>query len=168
MMRRLEHLTKSHSEFSSRAASAEHDQMTLSGLVLAGANTWLRRGAPAPGAGDGHVTAHDISALDLRGTRLVVLSCCESARGVTQRQAGVYGLRRAFVLAGAQDLVLSLWRVDDNYTAKLMIEFYDLIAQGIATADALRRAKLQIRKANPDPYYWAAFTCQVRRPTIRA
>jgi len=138
--------------------------MTLSGLVLAGANTWLRRGAPAPGAGDGHFTAHDISALDLRGTRLVVLSCCESARGVAQQQAGVYGLRRAFVLAGAQDLVLSLWRVDDDQTAALMIEFYSLIAQGLTNTVALRRAKLQIRKANPDPYYWAAFTCQVGSP----
>jgi CHAT domain-containing protein/tetratricopeptide (TPR) repeat protein len=146
------------------AERAGQDPMALSGVVLAGANTWLRRGAPASGAGDGHFTAHDVAALDLRGTRLVVLSCCESARAAPQRQAGVFGLRRAFVLAGAQDLVLSLWRVSDDHTAALMIEFYDRFAEGLTPTDALRRAKLRIRKAHPDPYYWAAFTCQVGTP----
>ena len=144
-----------------QGAQAAQDPMALSGLVLAGANTWLRRGAPAAGAGDGHFTAHDVAALDLRGTRLVVLSCCDSARATSHSHAGVFGLRRAFVLAGAQDLVLSLWRVSDDHTASLMVAFYDLLAQGLAPTVALRRAKLSVRAVHPDPYFWAAFTCQV-------
>jgi CHAT domain-containing protein/tetratricopeptide (TPR) repeat protein len=146
-----------------RGGSAREDPMAHSGIVLAGANTWLRRGALADGAGDGHVTSHDLAALDLRGTRLVVLSCCDSARAAPEQHAGVFGLRRAFVMAGAGDLVVSLWRVADEHTATLMTAFYDALAHGMAPTQALRTAKLEIRRTYADPYYWAAFTCQVRR-----
>jgi CHAT domain-containing protein len=90
----------------------------------------------------------------------------DSARAAPEQHAGVFGLRRAFVLAGAGDLVLSLWRVADEHTAALMTAFYDALAQGAAPTQALRKAKLEMRRTHADPYYWAAFTCQVRRTEI--
>ena len=84
--------------------------MLRSFLVLAGVNTWLQGGALPAEAEDGMLTAEDVSGMHLLGTELVVLSACDTGRGAVQTGEGVLGLRRAFVLAGAQTLVMSLWR----------------------------------------------------------
>ncbi len=131
-----------------------------SGLVLAGVNTWLNGRVPPQEAEDGVLTALDVSALDLTDTVLVVLSACETGLGDILVGEGVFGLRRAVMLAGAKTLIMSLWKVPDEPTKELMIDFYARILKGEPRADALRNAQLTIKAEYPDPYYWGAFICQ--------
>ena len=131
-----------------------------SGLALAGANTWLRGGTPPSEAEDGLLTAEDVSGLDLLATELVVLSACETGLGQVQVGEGVFGLRRAFALAGAKTLVMSLWKVPDHETQQLMEYFYQGILKGRHRADALRDAQLALKANHPHPHYWGAFICQ--------
>jgi CHAT domain-containing protein len=131
-----------------------------SGLALAGANTWLARRPLPEEAEDGILTALDVSGLDLSSTELVVLSACETGLGDIHVGEGVFGLRRAFALAGAKTLVMSLWNVPDWHTQTLMEEFYRRILEGKPRAAALREAQLAMQSKAPDPYYWGAFICQ--------
>jgi CHAT domain-containing protein len=112
--------------------------MVRSGLALAGAN---QAGAVSDGD-DGRLTALEVSGLNLYGTDLVVLSACETGVGEVRTGEGVFGLRRAFVLAGAQNLVMSQWRASDYYTALQMEEFYQAVGRGVSPAEALREAQL--------------------------
>jgi CHAT domain-containing protein len=131
-----------------------------SGLALAGANTWLRRGTLPEKAEDGILTAEDVSGMDLSNTEVVVLSACQTALGDVIVGEGVFGLQRAFVLAGAQTLVMSLWKVPDEQTKELMIDFYNRLLSGKPRAEALREAQLAMKEKYPNPYYWGAFICQ--------
>jgi CHAT domain-containing protein len=131
-----------------------------SGLALAGANTWLHGGSPPADAEDGLLTAENVVGLDLRGTELVVLPACETGLGEVHTGEGVFGLRRAFVVAGARTLVMSLWKVPDQQTHELMIDFYSRVLSGQGVADALRQAQLAIKQKHPDPHFWGAFICQ--------
>jgi CHAT domain-containing protein len=90
----------------------------------------------------------------------VVLSACNTGLGEVHPGEGVFGLRRAFVLAGARTLVMSLWRVPDEPTWELMEEFYRRVLAGRGRADALREAQRAVRSKYPDPYSWGAFICQ--------
>jgi CHAT domain-containing protein len=131
-----------------------------SGLLLAGYNTWLARGEVPEEAEDGMLTAEDVTGLDLLDTELVVLSACETGLGQIHVGEGVFGLRRAFVPAGAKTLVMSLWKVPDQQTQELMVDFYQRILAGQPRAEALRQAQLALKAQYPDPYYWGAFICQ--------
>jgi CHAT domain-containing protein/tetratricopeptide (TPR) repeat protein len=125
-----------------------------SGLALAGAN---RRQA---GAEDGLLTALEASGLDLWGTQLVVLSACETGVGTVQTGEGIYGLRRTFVLAGAETQVMSLWKVDDTATRHLMVEYYQqLLTAGADRAEALRQVQLAMLQHQQwqHPFFWASF-----------
>lgn len=107
---------------------------------------------------DGLLTDEEARELDLRGTKLVVLSACESGQGTASISQGVYGLRRAFLVAGAETLLTSLWRVDDHATQELMNRFYDyLLKDHHSRGDALHMAMLQMKKQRSHPYYWAPF-----------
>jgi CHAT domain-containing protein len=120
------------------APAADANPMVRSGLALAGANY-----ADSIAQGDdGILTALEVTSLDLHATDLVVLSACETGLGKVQVGEGVYGLRRAFVLAGARNLVLSLWQVNDQITRELMERFYRSYASGHGVAEALRAAEL--------------------------
>jgi CHAT domain-containing protein len=134
--------------------------MLRSGLALAGANTWLNAGNLPEEAEDGLLTAEDVTGLDLLATELVVLSACETGLGHVHVGEGVFGLRRAFVLAGAKTLVMSLWRVPDEPTRELMEAFYTRLLAGQGRAEALREAQLAMKAKYPDPFYWGAFICQ--------
>jgi CHAT domain-containing protein len=134
--------------------------MLRSGLALAGANTWFKAGNPPEEAEDGLLTAEDVTGLDLLATELVVLSACETGLGQVHVGEGVFGLRRAFVLAGAKTLVMSLWKVPDEPTRELMEDFYGRLLTGQGRAEALRAAQLAMKAKYPDPYYWGAFICQ--------
>jgi CHAT domain-containing protein/Tfp pilus assembly protein PilF len=131
-----------------------------SGVILAGFKTWLKGGSLPAEAEDGLLTAEDVSGLDLLATELVVLSACETGLGEVRTGEGVFGLRRAFVLAGAKTLVMSLWKVPDEATRELMEDFYRRILRGEPRAEALRQAQLEMKKKYPDPFYWGAFICQ--------
>ena len=115
--------------------------MVLSGLVLAGAN--VRNPLELD---DGLLTAEELSGLDLRGTELVVLSACETGLGEVRSGEGVLGLRRAFVVSGVQNLVMSMWGIDDETTARLMNRFYQRLGkrQQRDPAVALRDAQLTL------------------------
>jgi CHAT domain-containing protein len=134
--------------------------MLRSGLALAGANTWLKKGDLPPEAEDGILTAEDVTGLDLTTTDLVVLSACDTGMGEVKTGEGVFGLRRACVLAGAKTLVMSLWKVPDLPTQELMVDFYRRILKGTPKADALREAQMELRKKYPHPADWGAFICQ--------
>jgi CHAT domain-containing protein len=120
-----------------------------SGLAMAGANQ---------GAG-GIVTAREIAGFDWWGTQLVVLSACQTGVGAVPSGDGVYGMRRALVLAGAESQVVSLWNVSDSSARVLMRDYYDELARGTGRAEALRSAKLHMlhEPRYAHPYYWAAF-----------
>jgi CHAT domain-containing protein len=125
------------------------DALDRAGLALAGANS----------RPDGIASAREIASYDWWGTQLVVLSACETGVGAVPSGDGVYGMRRALVLAGAQTQVVSLWNVSDSSARALMSELYGALARGTGRAEALRRAKLAILKQPrfAHPYYWAAF-----------
>ena len=131
-----------------------------SGLALAGVNTWLKGQSPPSDAEDGLLTAEDVTGLDLLDTELVVLSACETGLGEVRTGEGVFGLRRSFVLAGADTLVMSLWKVPDQQARELMEEFYSRIIAGEPRAKALKNAQMSIRSKHPHPFYWGAFICQ--------
>jgi len=124
-----------------------------SGLALAGANL------PGNARGDGILTALEAAGLDLWGTNLVTLSACDTGIGEIRNGEGVYGLRRAFMLAGAETLVMSLWPVTDSVAGDTMVGYYARLRGGIGRGDALRQAKLAIlkRPAMHHPYYWGGF-----------
>lgn len=132
------------------------DPMLRSGIVLAGVNRVWNGQSPIEGCEDGIVTAYEISQLDLRNTDLVVLSACETALGDIKGTEGVFGLQRAFKLAGVKNMILSLWKVPDAETAELMKGFYTYYLQGKTAREALEKAQQDMRKKYK-PYYWAAF-----------
>jgi tetratricopeptide (TPR) repeat protein/CHAT domain-containing protein len=120
--------------------------MMRSGLALAGANTWLSGGNLPPQAGKGFVFAQEIASLDLWANELTVLSACDTARGDIKIGEGVFGLRRAFAVAGSKTLVMSLWKVPDRATALLMDRFFDNLQSGMGRTEALQNAQNYIRK----------------------
>jgi CHAT domain-containing protein len=125
------------------------DALDRAGLAMAGANV----------GPDGIVSAREIASYDWWGTQLVVLSACETGIGAVPSGEGVFGMRRALVLAGAESQVVSLWSVSDASTRELMQAFYGELARGTGRAEALRRAKLRLLQQPrfAHPYYWAAF-----------
>lgn len=117
---------------------------------------------------DGLVTALEVANMDLRGTELVTLSACETGKGHTAWAGqGVYGLRRSFIVAGAETLVTSLWRVDDQATSELMAGYYRNLLLGQGRAAALETAALGLRQKKPHPYYWAPFVAIGRADPLR-
>jgi CHAT domain-containing protein/tetratricopeptide (TPR) repeat protein len=141
--------------------SAHFDNpMLCSGLLFAGVNSWLCNGDWATRAEDGIVTAQDVLGMDLLGTQMVVLSSCETGRGTVQNWEGVFGLRRAFQVAGVRTLVMSLWRVSDEVSHILMTRFYQELQGGGTRSDSMRKAREHVRLTYPDPYFWAPFICQ--------
>jgi CHAT domain-containing protein len=137
----------------SAPSAREPNALLFSGLALAGANTHPSEGE------DGLLTALEASALDLWGTKLVVLSACETGLGKLENGEGVSGLRRALFTAGAESAIMSLWKVDDEATRDLMIAAYAHLAKGGGRAESLRQAQLALLKDKryAHPYYWASF-----------
>ena len=143
------------------AATTRDNPLRLSGLALAGAN---RRSAARPGRDDGILTAEEIAGLDLHGTEWAVLSACDTGLGEIRAGEGVFGLRRAFQIAGARTVIMSLWSVDDRATRSWMRTLYaGRFQQGLDTARAVREASLsalrdrRARRLSTHPFYWAAF-----------
>jgi CHAT domain-containing protein len=158
-------------------AARGENLLLRSGLILAGVNQ------RQSGTGeDGVLTAAEAAALDLWGTKLVVLSACETGLGDVKNGDGVYGLRRALVLAGSESQVMSLWQVSDAATRDLMKAYYMRLQGGEGRTEALRQVQLEMLKGAAKvrdgeqertllgssgvkaqtvnyshPYYWASF-----------
>lgn len=138
-----------------------------SGLIFAGANNFLGANSKIQSAiDDGVLTAEEIANLNLIGTKLVVLSACQSGLGTISGE-GVFGLQRAFKKAGVQSILMSLWEVDDEATQILMTTFYQHLTRGASKYEALKMAQDTVRghtfirngekHSGSDPHYWASF-----------
>jgi len=121
------------------------NSLLRSGLALAGANK-LRSAASE----DGVLTALEAAGLDLWGTKLVVLSACETGLGEVKNRYGVYGLRRAIVLAGAESELMSLWQVSDAATRDLMIGYYKRLMARESRVEAFRHVQLEMLKSKSE------------------
>jgi CHAT domain-containing protein len=128
-----------------------------SGILLSGSQNTFN-GDVSTALDNGVFTALEAKSLDLKETELVVLSACETGLGDDLIGEGVYGLQRAFMIAGAKSVVMSLWKVDDDVTNQLMQLFYkNWIGKGMKKNMAFREAKLELKKEHPEPYFWAPF-----------
>ncbi len=125
---------------------------SLSGIALRGT-----------GNQDGIIYVNDIYNLKMKAD-LVVLGACETGLGSIYRGEGLIGFTRAFIYAGAANLVVSMWRVNDKPTANLMVEFYRLIQAGNSYAESLQKAKLNLidHPETAAPRNWAAFVLNGR------
>jgi CHAT domain-containing protein len=127
-----------------------------SGLVMAGANRVWLGSKPYLNSEDGILTAYEISLMNLSNTKLVVLSACETGLGAIEGSEGVYGLQRAFKMAGVERILVSLWQVPDKQTAELMEKFYTYLLENQSIQMAFAQAQ-QAMKAKYPPYFWAGF-----------
>lgn len=144
-----------------RVPGPAENPLLLSGLALAGAN---RRASAGPDEDDGILTAEEVASLNLEGVEWAVLSACDTGVGEIRAGEGVFGLRRAFQVAGARTVVMSLWSVDDQATRAWMRALYEgRFERKLSTADAVHAASLGLlreRRAkgqSTHPFYWAAF-----------
>ena len=136
--------------------AASFNPLIRSGLILSnGGRAW--KGEPIPkGVEDGILQADEIASINLSGTSLLVLSACETALGDISSD-GVYGLQRAFKMAGVETIIMSLWEVDDKASALFMSYFYEALTAGKNKHEAFVSAQSQLKEKYSDPYYWAAF-----------
>lgn len=123
-----------------------------SGLMMAGASQ-----EQSPESDDGVLTAYEVMNLNLEATELVVLSACQTGLGQIKNGEGVYGLQRAFQVAGTKNLIMSLWSVDDAATQELMTFFYKELQNNLPKRQAFRNAQNKLKQKYPKPYYWGAF-----------
>lgn len=131
------------------------DPMMRSGLVLAGANMiWSSHWDKTDN--EGVLTAYEVSNLNMNNTKLVVLSACETGLGDVSGNEGVYGLQRAFKMAGARYLIISLWQVPDKETVEFMEAFYNYLMKTGSVRKSFLATQKDMKKKY-DPYFWAAF-----------
>lgn len=138
-------------------APTVRNPLLRSGVALVGINRALAGETMLPGAEDGVLNAEDVLSMDLGGTDLVVLSACETGLGEIAENEGVFGLRRAFAMAGARALVMSLWSVPDEPTMVLMQKLYAHLAKGEGVGAALWAAQREVRPRFDGIVNWAAF-----------
>jgi CHAT domain-containing protein len=137
----------------SAGSATIENPLLRSGIALTGANLGHDT------RGDGILTALEAAGLNLSGTKLVTLSACDTGVGEIRNGEGVYGLRRAFFLAGTETLVMSLWPLSDYIARETMVTYYAGLRNGLGRGEALRQAKLSMieRKVRQHPFYWASF-----------
>lgn len=133
------------------------NSMLYSGLLFAGGNNAWTGKEIAEGVEDGILTAEEISRLDLRGNKLIVLSACNTGLGDINNVDGVFGLQRGLKRAGVKTILMSLWKVPDEETRVLMSLFYKELLSGVTPRQSLKTAQKQLMSMGKSPYYWAGF-----------
>ena len=126
--------------------------MLKSLILLDGANESIRQKK-----GNGIISGLELAGLNLRGTELVVLSACETGKGEIEEAEGVAGISKAFMKAGAKNVIMTLWSVNEKKSSLLMEKFYKKVKNGFSYSDALREAKIWMIKEEPNPFYWSGF-----------
>jgi CHAT domain-containing protein len=137
--------------------NAKDNVLLRSGLVLTGVMESDKMNPTMDSLSNGVITSYEAMNLDLKGTKLVVLSACETGLGEVKAGEGVYGLQRAFLVAGADALIMSLWKVDDAATQQLMNNFYTNWTKNGDKQKAFKQAQLQLMTKYKEPFYWGAF-----------
>ena len=130
-----------------------------SGLLLSGAENTLNGDYQFSTIDNGILTAYEVANLALDSTELVVLSACNTALGDIRDAEGVYGLQRAFQLAGAKSILMTLWPIEDNAARIIMLSFYNHWINGMNKSKALQEAQKELMAIPPynHPSYWGAF-----------
>lgn len=131
--------------------------MLYSGLLFAGCNNAWTGKEIVEGVEDGILTADEISRLDLSGNKLIVLSACNTGLGDIDNVDGVFGLQRGLKRAGANTILMSLWKVPDEETKELMRLFYQELLNGNTPHQSLKIAQKQLMTNGKSPYFWAGF-----------
>lgn len=153
--------TESDWVYSTEIKDSKNNPLLRSGLLLAGAEAsiaeTLQNRHHETTREDGVLTAFEAMNLRLDNTELVVLSACETGSGEVSNGEGVYGLQRSFMVAGAQNLLMSLWKVNDQATQALMSKFYKNWLINPDKHQALQAAQLELMKEYQEPYFWGAF-----------
>jgi CHAT domain-containing protein len=148
-------------EYSEEQKKIYENPLFKSKLILAGGeNTRLKLKNDESidsGTEDGYLTAYEVMNMNLDNTELVVLSACETGLGEIRNGEGVYGLQRAFQVAGAKSLIMSLWKVPDAPTQELMLSFYSKWLGGMDKREAFRQSQMELAKKYPNFFYWGAF-----------
>jgi CHAT domain-containing protein len=138
--------------FGIEASKSKENPMLRSGLMLAGAEKAIDGTSE-----NGILTAYEAMSLQLENTEVVVMSACETGLGDVKNGEGVYGLQRAFQVAGANAIIMSLWKVNDEATQELMTAFYKHYTVLNNKHAAFKKAQLELKTKFKDAYYWGAF-----------
>ncbi len=137
---------------------AIENPLLRSGILFSGAsNSITSKPEINDSSENGILYAYEAMNLDFDKVQLIVLSACETGLGEIKNGEGVYGLQRAFQVAGAKKILMSLWKIDDYTAQKQMIIFYTNLKQGIDITEALRNAQLKLKEEYEHPYYWSPF-----------
>ncbi|MEM9896470.1 MAG: CHAT domain-containing tetratricopeptide repeat protein, partial [Bacteroidota bacterium] len=139
-------------------ADDSDNPLERAGIITEGGGDVILKATKNYNIDDGVLTANEAMNLNFEDTELIVLSACETGRGEVQQGEGVFGLQRSFLVAGADAIVMSLFKVSDEVTQMLMVEFYKNWLSGQDKRTAFNKAQLKIKESYSSPIYWGAFT----------